>query len=271
MIEKNCLLYDVKYQTSNQLLTIFPQIDYLLHYCQSHNQPLIHFWQTTPTVILGLRDKHLDHLSEGIQYLKAQNYQVLLRNAGGLAVVSDPGVMNLSLLLPDATNLSIDQAYFLMFKLIQASFTNLKIDHYEVKTSYCPGSFDLVVNHQKIAGIAQRRNQNAVAIMAYLSIQGNQQQRGEVLQHFYQLANHQKNPRYPAVDPTSMANLAAFDSHELTIAQFKQHILKVIKQHANCQLLTERQLTHQMDYTSFLQQKLIQQQHLNQAIMEDSK
>ncbi|MEJ1344299.1 hypothetical protein QY882_03785 [Latilactobacillus sakei] len=50
--------------------------------------------------------------------------------------------------------------------------------------SYCPGEYDLSINGQKFAGIAQRRSKNGIAILLYASIEGDQQARGTLMRAF---------------------------------------------------------------------------------------
>lgn len=268
MLEKKLLIYDKNYQTPQQIKTIFAETDYLLDYCQKQQQPLLHFWQTSPTVICGLRDKHLDHLASGLRYLHQENYHLIIRNSGGLAVISDPGVLNVSLLLPHAEDFSIDQGYELMLQLVQACLPNITLTHYEVTNSYCPGSFDLVINHQKFAGIAQRRQHHSLAIMAYISINGNQKKRGQVIQHFYQLANQTHNSAYPQVEPNSMATLRNLTGQDYDVQQFKQLFLQKCQQQATTATLSAQQLQQLPDYTATITTKLSQQQRLNHIIEE---
>ncbi|MSE22533.1 lipoate--protein ligase, partial [Lactobacillus parabuchneri] len=118
------------------------------------------------TLILGINDRHLPKLPDGLRSLISNHYDYFLRNSGGLAVVSDPGILNISLFIPQPdTAYSIDQAYEIIKGLISMSFPQLDIQSYEVTNSYCPGKYDLSVNGQKIAGIAQRRTTNALVLM----------------------------------------------------------------------------------------------------------
>ena len=58
-------------------------------------------WVHQNTIVLGIQDTKLPFLGEGIQYLKEKGYDVIVRNSGGLAVVLDEGVLNLSLIFPE--------------------------------------------------------------------------------------------------------------------------------------------------------------------------
>ncbi|GAF36355.1 lipoate--protein ligase family protein [Lentilactobacillus farraginis] len=154
-----------KTYTAADKLIAFADTNALLADCDQFQRPFIHFWTTSqPTLILGINDRHLPKLTAGLQYLVRQNYDYFLRNSGGLAVISDPGVLNISLFVPDhQQKLTVDAAYEIIAGLMRSTFPTFNLDTYEVINSYCPGKYDLSVNGQKIAGIAQRRSKGAVA------------------------------------------------------------------------------------------------------------
>ena len=58
-------------------------------------------WVHHKTIVLGIQDTKLPFLKEGRQFLEDQGYQSIVRNSGGLAVVLDEGVLNISLILPE--------------------------------------------------------------------------------------------------------------------------------------------------------------------------
>lgn len=77
-----------------------------------------------------------------------------------------------------------EAAYEEMFALIQQALPELTIEAREISDSYCPGTYDFSVNGQKIAGTAQRRIKDGIAIMMYLSVNGDQIQRGNSFGRF---------------------------------------------------------------------------------------
>ena len=54
------------------------------------------------TIVLGIQDTRLPFLEEGISIFKGRGLSVIVRNSGGLAVVLDEGVLNISLVFPKA-------------------------------------------------------------------------------------------------------------------------------------------------------------------------
>lgn len=193
----------------------------------------IHFWPTRPTVILGGVDTRLPDFNQAVTWLyESQAILPVVRPAGGLAVVSDPNVLNVTLLM-DTKNqaFTIDQAYEFIVALLQEMMDahGVSLEVGEVATSYCPGKFDVSIHGQKVAGIAQRRIGHAVGIYLYMSISGDQASRGQLVADMYHegQANQDEKGRYPQVDPSIMANLSDFSSID-SVEQFVDDLLTVI-------------------------------------------
>ena len=106
-------------------------------------------------MILGMKDTRVPHLKEGIASLQENDYSVVVRNAGGLGVIADSGILNVSLILPNNSEhkLSIDAAYELMWAWLRQSFPEKEIDAFEITTSYCPGTYDLSIGGQSLLGL----------------------------------------------------------------------------------------------------------------------
>lgn len=220
--------------SSEEKLTSFADTNALLEICDKFQRPFLHFWTTErPTLILGINDRHLPKLSLGLKSLKNNHFDYFLRNSGGLAVVSDPDVLNISLFIPLAeTTYSVDEAYEEIAGLIQLCWPSLPIKTYEIVHSYCPGKFDLSVDDQKFAGIAQRRTPNALVLMLYMSVSGNQDFRSQTVADFYTQggAYTQDRWQFPTVDKTTMTTLAALDLPTITIPEVEQQLLTTLTQ-----------------------------------------
>lgn len=180
-------------------------------------------WVHHDTIVLGIQDTKLPHLAEGIRYLQEQGYKPIVRNSGGLAVVLDEGVLNISLIFPDAEKgIDIDRGYDAMFDLIKAMFAGYTtdIEAREIVGSYCPGSYDLSIGGQKFAGISQRRVRGGVAVQIYLCVSGDGAKRASVIKEFYQrgLANTETKFTYPTIVPETMASLSQLLNVELTVS-----------------------------------------------------
>ena len=236
------------------MLDSFAYTNALLWLTAHRQQPLVHFWQLPATVILGLLDQRLPQLSAGLHDLAQAGYQTLLRNSGGLAVVADAGVLNVSLFLPASrSDYSITTAYQLMVDYVQAVWPTLPIATGEITRSYCPGDYDLSINGRKIAGMSQRRTEHALVIMLYVSVTGDQAARSRLIRDFYQTSlAGQADDRFPDVDPTVMTTVAEQLGHPLSVADTEQRFINVLQQRATVDTTTLPLLTEEPEFQAHL-------------------
>lgn len=228
------LLFDseqMPYNKSNHS-SHFALTDALINYAGENNQPIIHFWQTAPLIILGMMDTKIGNFQQALTIFDNYQYDYIIRNSGGLAVVSDPGVLNVSLIYPSRKDnrIGIDNAYELMLDFIRQTLYphfQTEIEAFEIKNSYCFGDYDLSINGQKVAGISQRRIQDGVAIMIYLSIDGNQNKRAKMLKEFYEVGLDGSEPlgRYPLIQPEVMTTLEDAYQTAITPQEVKDWML----------------------------------------------
>ncbi|MGX7075119.1 lipoate--protein ligase family protein [Globicatella sanguinis] len=198
----------------------------------SQAKGIIHFYRLNyPTIILGPKDTRLKALPEGIAHLNWAGFATHLRAHGGLAVVSDPGIINISFISNlKEYPLTIDEGYEQMIRWLKEALSpmGLKVESYEVPDSYCPGTYDIVIQQQKIGGIAQRRFKDGVAVAAYISVIGNQKERSEIIRQFYQTS--EADSQYPNVNPDVMANINDFLAQSISVEKFKQLLLNTVQQ-----------------------------------------
>jgi octanoyl-[GcvH]:protein N-octanoyltransferase len=145
-------------------------------------------WVHHNTIVLGIQDTRLPHLKDGIDYLESKGYRVIVRNSGGLAVVLDGGVLNISLILPEKEGtIDINQGYDTMTALVEQLLApyEAKFEAYEIVGSYCPGSYDLSIGGKKFAGISQRRMRGGVAVQIYICVDGSGSERAALIGEFY--------------------------------------------------------------------------------------
>lgn len=259
-----------RYSPANKLIS-FADTNALLDYCDQFQRPFVHFWTTDqPTLILGINDRHLPKLSAGLNRLTHHQYDYFLRNSGGLAVISDPGVLNISLFIPDGQQkLTVDNAYEVIANLIKQTFPTLQIATYEITNSYCPGKYDLSVNGQKIAGIAQRRTNHAVVLMLYLSVTGDQDARSSVVADFYRAgdAYSQSQWTFPHVDKTTMTTIEALGLPTIDSQTVTQNFLTSIsRQQIPLDLDGDRQLLGSETFLNLQKKHLRKIQLRNQQL-----
>ena len=191
-------------------------------------------WIHHNTIVLGIQDTKLPNLQAGIQFLNEQGYQVIVRNSGGLAVVLDEGVLNISLILPETDKgIDINRGYDTMLLLIQNMFAEYhqQIEAGEIVGSYCPGSYDLSINGKKFAGISQRRLKKGVAVQIYLCVNGSGPNVPQLIKQFYELAKQGESTKfaYPEVVPGVMASLAELLGEQFTISTIMFSLLNQLK------------------------------------------
>lgn len=257
---KTYLLYDSsKTEPPSDPLSYFALDDALIRQANTEKEQMIlHFWPVENMVILGMMDSKLPYLSKGIHYLQEEGYEVVMRNSGGLAVMANQGILNISLVIPEAPDekVSIEEGYNIMLQMIQGVFASFdkEIHAFEISDSYCPGDYDLSIDGKKFAGIAQRRFKKGISIMIYLSVEGNQMERGKTIQSFYEksLQGEQTRWNFPAVNPSSMANISDLLGVPLTVKKVQQMLIDTLVKNDNQisegtydpQLMKEYRISH---------------------------
>ncbi|MFJ8263141.1 biotin/lipoate A/B protein ligase family protein [Rummeliibacillus sp. NPDC094406] len=191
---------------------------------QSQSPSTIRTWVHDESVVLGIQDHRLPHIQEGMELLTKRGFAPIVRNSGGLAVVLDPGVLNISIVLSERENkIDINAGYDIMVELIKRLFPQAadKIEAYEIVGSYCPGSYDLSIDGKKFAGISQRRLRQGIAVQIYLCIEGSGVERAELIRDFYKvsLQGEETKFKYPVIHPEVMASLCELLDEQLTVQQ----------------------------------------------------
>ncbi len=194
-------------------------------------------WVHADTIVLGIQDTRLPFIRDGLEYLKEQSYEYIVRNSGGLAVVLDEGVLNLSIILPELEKgIDINRGYDAMWTLVQEMFADFDyvIEAREIVGSYCPGSYDLSIDGKKFAGISQRRLRGGVAVQIYLCVTGSGSERAKVIQEFYSrtVKGEETKFSYPKIEPVVMASLSELFGVPLTVQDVMLRLLLTLKKKA---------------------------------------
>ncbi len=195
-------------------------------------------WVHRDTIVLGIQDTKLPFLEEGISYLQKEGYRVIVRNSGGLAVVLDEGILNLTLVFSEGDKgIDINRGYDAMWMLIKEMFSdfNKEIEAREIVGSYCPGSYDLSIGGKKFAGISQRRLRNGVAVQIYLCVHGSGSARAEQIGRFYAISKKEADTKFhfPDIKPEVMASLSELLGQSLSIQDVMLRFLQALKIRSN--------------------------------------
>ncbi len=191
---------------------------------QGQSPATIRTWVHDESVVLGIQDHRLPHIQEGMELLENRGFKPIVRNSGGLAVVLDPGVLNISLVLSEREGkIDINTGYDIMVELIKRLFPQIadQIEAYEIVGSYCPGSYDLSINGKKFAGISQRRLRQGIAVQIYLCIEGSGSKRAQLVRDFYEISlqGEETKFKYPKIQPEVMASLSELLDEPLSVQQ----------------------------------------------------
>ncbi|MFB4163588.1 biotin/lipoate A/B protein ligase family protein [Alteribacillus sp. JSM 102045] len=216
--------------------------------------PVMRAWVHSPTAVLGIQDGRLPYVQDGIHYLKENGYQVIVRNSGGLAVLLDKGIFNLSFIFKENKTLSINDGYDFMWNVMKIIFADApgSIDAYEIKGSYCPGSYDLSIGGKKFAGISQRRIRGGAAVQIYLAVSESGSERAKLLKQFYNVASRGEPTRFewPRIQPGVMASLEELYCQPMEIKDVLFRLLTSLKEKGafiQPSSLTNEEL-HRFDY-----------------------
>ena len=169
-------------------------------------------YQHRPNISLGVDDTMIDDFNKGLNYYRRNGYSVTVRNSGGRSVVNDPGILNFSLIMK--ANQTGTERYHMFFDFMEKALEPLNLDFKlgMISGAYCPGTYDISINGKKVAGTAQRKIGDNALVGCYLSVNGNQMERSEVVKKFYEIINGPIE-----VNPYKMTTLQDEALREITI------------------------------------------------------
>ena len=220
-------------------LEAFAADDTLCHLVgQKMSVPTIRTWVHDETVVLGIQDHRLPHIAEAVSMLDNAGYKSIVRNSGGLAVVLDEGVLNISMIFTEQErSIDISTGYEVMLEFVRMLFPEAgdQIKAYEIVGSYCPGSYDLSIDGRKFAGISQRRLRQGIAVQVYLCVEGSGSQRAELIRDLYEVGLQGETTKftYPAIKPEVMASLSELLGTQLTVSDVVIRVQLLLQSLAN--------------------------------------
>lgn len=222
--------------------------------------PLLHIWRHHQALVLGLRDRRLPNATGAMQYFANKGCSVAVRNSGGAAVPLDAGVVNVSLVLPNAPGAAnIHTDFAVMANLIGDTVRLLAADSAihvgEIAGAYCPGDYDLAIDGRKFCGIAQRRKMGGYVLQAFVVVEGSGSRHARTAADFYRRATAgAETEQGLQVMEGSAASLQELLGSNVTVAQFVDALRKVSL--AGVHIVDE-----QSDYTHYSQIDLVNMVH----------
>ncbi|MHA6258937.1 lipoate--protein ligase family protein [Sporosarcina sp. CAU 1771] len=239
-------------------LESFATDDTLCHLVgQQLSIPTLRTWVHDQTIVLGIQDHRLPHISEAVARIEEAGYKSIVRNSGGLAVVLDAGVLNISIILSEQdSSIDIPTGYEVMLAFVRLLFPEAgsRIEAYEIIGSYCPGSYDLSIDGRKFAGISQRRLRQGIAVQVYLCVEGSGAERAEIIRELYEigLQGEQTKFTYPSIKPEVMASFSELLEMQLTVNDVVLRIQKLLQTLAGEVVLSSFNAEEMELYTSYL-------------------
>lgn len=223
------------YKNINLINTLIPITtdEMFLRSSLDDNSCILHLYTLQNSAIIGSPDTRVPFFNEALFAFYRNNIIPAVRNIGGLGIIADTGVLNLSIIMKKPhEKFSINEGYELMTNFIKEIFPEGydKIKAHEIADSYCPGDYDLSINGKKFAGIAQRKVKDSVVISIYISLFGDQKRRAKIMQEFYDIGikDQTLTYKYPKINPRSMATLEELLHKKFTLEQVFERINKVL-------------------------------------------
>ena len=255
---------------SRSALESFATDDLLCHVVgQGQSPATVRTWVHDHTVVLGIQDHRLPFVEDGQDFLRTRGYNPIVRNSGGLAVVLDEGVLNISIVISEQEHsIDIPTGYELMLAFIQMLFPEAegKIEAYEIVGSYCPGSYDLSIGGKKFAGISQRRLRQGIAVQVYLCVEGSGSERARLIREFYGIGIQGEETKftYPQIKPEVMASLNELLQAKFTVQEVVIRIQQLLQQLSN-HVVTQSLLPEETELYTFYLERVLKR---NQKMLE---
>ena len=248
---------------SRSALESFAADDLLCHLVGLGQSPAtVRTWVHDNTVVLGIQDHRLPFVEDAQSFLRTQGFSPIVRNSGGLAVVLDEGVLNVSIVLSEMEQpIDISTGYDVMLTFIELLFPEAegKIEAYEIAGSYCPGSYDLSIGGKKFAGISQRRLRKGIAVQIYLCIEGSGSERADLIRQFYEtgLQGEETKFNYPTIQPDVMASLNELLDTTFTVEDIVIRIQQLLYQ-LSTNVVSQSVLQEEMELYHFYMQRVVE-------------
>ncbi|TCZ77202.1 lipoate--protein ligase family protein [Paenibacillus albiflavus] len=217
--------------------------------------PIVHLWRHPRAFVMGLRDSRLPGAVQAKSSLTEQGYAVTVRNSGGAAVPLDAGVINMTIIIPKAEGkIDFHDDFERMYQLVSRTLSNWtdKVRKGEIGGSYCPGDYDLSIDGRKFCGIAQRRLLKAIAVQAFIVVEGKGMDYAEGAQAFYEQAACGQEADYPQVTSHSMVSLAEAIGEHVTAQSYLEEIKSTLNQLEADKIMKLEQLPAPTDVESMI-------------------
>ncbi|WP_443147175.1 lipoate--protein ligase family protein [Paenibacillus sp. KACC 21273] len=206
--------------------------------------PVVHIWRHTDGMAIGLRDRRLTYATQAMEQFRQKGTSVCVRPSGGAAVPLHPGIVNLSIILPNPKrDISIHRDFRFMADWISRAVDPWNDQSYvgEIEGAFCPGDYDVSIAGRKFCGIAQRRQAKAYIITAFIIVEGSGNELSAGIRSFYDQAVGEQDKGYPVVQQGTMGSLAEL-AQVPDVASYTKQLQYILSQGQSIQTIDEQEL-----------------------------
>ncbi|MDO7908256.1 lipoate--protein ligase family protein [Paenibacillus sp. JX-17] len=203
--------------------------------------PVVHLWRHPDAFVVGLRDRRLPQAETAMQRIRSGGTSVCVRPSGGAAVPLNPGVLNVSLIIPNPPGrLDIHEDFRLMVDLISRSLApwSEAARAGEIAGAFCPGDYDVSIEGRKFCGIAQRRQAKALIVSAFIIVEGSGDALADQVRGFYDEASAGGAEGYPDVRSGTMASLQELAGVS-SVRAYQASLFRLLQEEAGARLLLQ--------------------------------
>lgn len=211
--------------------------------------PVIHLWRHTDGMAIGLRDRRLTYATQAMEQFRQQGTSVCVRPSGGAAVPLHPGILNLSIILPNPKrNISIHRDFRFMADWISRAVDPWNTHSHvgEIEGAFCPGDYDVSIAGRKFCGIAQRRQAKAYIITAFIIVEGSGDELSAGIRRFYDLAVGEQDKGYPVVQQGTMGSLSEL-AQVPDVTSYTEQLKSILAEGQSIEMVKEQTLFSPQD------------------------
>lgn len=197
-------------RSSEDVLAAFAWEEVLCKQVGQGHPPVAHLWRHENALVIGLRDRRLKGASGVLQSYESRGIRTCVRPSGGAAVKLTPGVINVSLIMPNTDRvINIHEDFKKMVSYIQEALLPWEAvaKAGEIEGAFCPGDYDVSIAGRKFCGIAQRRLAKAYLITAFIIVEDHGDDLAAEVREFYDDAAIGEEEDYPQVESGTMGGL----------------------------------------------------------------
>ncbi|MAY42052.1 MULTISPECIES: hypothetical protein [unclassified Neptuniibacter] len=198
-------------------------------------------WETPPCLVVTKKETRFPNYDEAVIEMSKRKWPPIVRSSGGTAVPLHPGILNLSIIVPQTTisTFDLDDMYLALCEPINRALIKLglKPEYGETPGSYCDGRYNLNISGLKITGTAQKimlsppnvkHLKQGVLAQAMLMVEADAKQGTELVNLFYEKAGSERKFD-PSVATSIQGIIKTEDSRGALTLKLRKMIIEELK------------------------------------------